>query len=307
MPRARDPKRAEAFQIYKAKKGNVELTDIAKQLGISSGTIRGWKAKDKWEDKLNGTFPKDSERSNPKKNVGKKVLKDGTNETLKNEKLTPEQQFFCIYYVNEFNATQAYQKAYNCSYKNACSHAWEMWNNVEVCKEVERLKEIKRQQMHFSVDDIVELQIRIAFANMENYTSFGQREVPVWKEDKKGKFTPVLDPNTGQQKVNTYNILELKESQDVDMQLVKEVSEGKNGISIKLEDRQKAINWLTKYFDMMPMDKRKAEFDKRKLEIEMLRLELSNRDNTQEEEIEDDGFLDSLNETAKATWENENE
>lgn len=63
MGRKRDPNRDKAYEIYKASGGEMRLTDIAAQLNASEGTVRGWKAKDKWEnllkEEINGT-----ERSN---------------------------------------------------------------------------------------------------------------------------------------------------------------------------------------------------------------------------------------------------
>jgi uncharacterized protein YjcR len=63
MPKPRDPNRDKAFEIYKEHSGNIDLVEIASQLNISSGTVRGWKSKDKWDDKLNGTLQTDMERS----------------------------------------------------------------------------------------------------------------------------------------------------------------------------------------------------------------------------------------------------
>lgn len=56
MPRARDPNRNKAFQIYMDAGGKIDLVEIASQLNISAGTVRGWKSKDKWEEQLNGTL-----------------------------------------------------------------------------------------------------------------------------------------------------------------------------------------------------------------------------------------------------------
>lgn len=67
MARARDPNRNKAFEIYKEHNGNIDLVEIASQLNISPGTVRGWKSKDSWNDKLNGTFHKNTERSKRKK------------------------------------------------------------------------------------------------------------------------------------------------------------------------------------------------------------------------------------------------
>lgn len=52
MGRQRDPKRDEAFEIYKASEGSTNLNVIAAQLGIGDGTLRGWKAKDSWDEKM---------------------------------------------------------------------------------------------------------------------------------------------------------------------------------------------------------------------------------------------------------------
>lgn len=68
MGRARDPNRDKAFEIYSENNGNIELVEIAERLGVSAGTVRGWKSKDKWESKIKGTFQKkNTERSkNPR-------------------------------------------------------------------------------------------------------------------------------------------------------------------------------------------------------------------------------------------------
>ena len=68
MGRARDPNRDKAFEIYSENNGNIELIEIAERLGVSAGTVRGWKSKDKWKPKIKGTFQKkNTERSkNPR-------------------------------------------------------------------------------------------------------------------------------------------------------------------------------------------------------------------------------------------------
>lgn len=71
MARARSPDRIKAEEIYLKHKGNIELVKIAEILGRPAGTIRGWKNKDKWDNKLNGTFQeksnKNTERSKKEK------------------------------------------------------------------------------------------------------------------------------------------------------------------------------------------------------------------------------------------------
>lgn len=69
MPRIRSPERDKAFEIYKNHNGNIDLVEIASQLNISSGTVRGWKNKDSWEAKLNGTL-QTGKRNAPKRKKG---------------------------------------------------------------------------------------------------------------------------------------------------------------------------------------------------------------------------------------------
>ena len=232
----------------------MKLVNIADQLGCSAATIRTWKNRYKWDDNGSETFQKKNET---KRNVSAKKKKavipvdDGTKETLQNDDLTPEQQMFCIYYSRTFNAAQSYQKAYGCSYESAIANGSRLLTNDKVRAEIERLKEIKRQQIVAGADDIVELQMRIAFADIGNYVSFGQKEVTDIETDE------------------TYmvSVVDLKESKNTDTQLIQEVKRGKDGVSVKLADKQKAIDWLSKYFLVHPDDKYKAEFDKKRAEV----------------------------------------
>ncbi len=251
MVARKNPLADRAYELYK---GGMKLVDIADQIGCSPATIRTWKNRYKWDNGGSETFQKKSET---KRNVSKKkirdetTLDDGTKETLQNDDLTPEQQIFCIYYSRTFNAAQSYQKAYGCSYESAIANGSRLLTNDKVRAEIERLKEIKRQQIVAGADDIVELQMRIAFADIGNYVSFGQKEVTDIETDE------------------TYmvSVVDLKESKNTDTQLIQEVKRGKDGVSVKLADKQKAIDWLSKYFLVHPDDKYKAEFDKKRAEV----------------------------------------
>lgn len=277
MAAKKNPKADEAYKLYK---GGMKLVDIANQLGVPPGTVRRWKSTYEWDAERSD---KKSERSEKKRAKKKEVIDDGTRETLQNEELTPEQQMFCIYYIRTFNAAQSYQKAYGCQYTTATSHGYKLLSNVAVSKEIKRLKELKRQQIVATEQDVVELQMRIAFADIGNYVSFGITDVEGEK----------------------FSSVELKDSNRADTQLIREVKEGKSGISIKLEDRQKAIDWLTKYFLMNPMDRHKEEFDRQKMELELLKLEMQTKADEDEEEIAEDNFLEALNAAAKDVWSDE--
>ena len=245
MAAKKNPLADKAYEMYKS---GMKLVDIADQLGKPEGMIRRWKSTYGWDGERS---EKKSERSVTRRTEKKTQTDDGTKETLQNDDLTPERQMFCIYYSKTFNATQSYLNAFHCSYDTANAEGYKLLVKPCVRKEIERLKEIKRQQIIAGADDIVELQMRIAFADIGNYMSFGQKEFH--------------DPETE----DSYMVstVDLKESKNTDTQIIQEVKRGKDGVSLKLADRQKAIDWLTKYFLMHPDDKYKAEFDKKRAEV----------------------------------------
>lgn len=64
MPNQWSTDRENAFEIYKEHNENIPSVDIASQLSISDGTVRGWKNKDSWDYRLNGMLRKNTEHSN---------------------------------------------------------------------------------------------------------------------------------------------------------------------------------------------------------------------------------------------------
>ena len=309
MPRARDPKRDEAFDIYKSHNGDIDLVDIAGQLSLPPGTIRGWKSKDRWDQKIDGTFPKRiersekvSERSKKKNNAKKKVIAKDVKHVMENPELTEKQRLFCLYYVRCFNATKAYQKAYECGYATAMARGCELLRNDKVRDEIYHLKQNRLNREMLDEYDIVQKYMDIAFSDITDFVVFGQETVPVM-----GAFGPVKVRNeeTGKEEVMTkeVNAVWFRESADVDGTLIAEVKQGKDGASIKLLDKMKALEWLTKYFEMNPESKYRKEYDKRRLEIELLKLERDNPEQTKD--VENDNFMETLKESAKAVWSND--
>lgn len=229
MPRARDPNRDKAYRIYKENKGKIELTDIATQLNVPKGTVRGWKAKDKWEQKLNGTLQKDMERSKHKKTKSNKdieAVEDEANDVIENDELTEKQRLFCVYYVKYRNKTKAYQKAFQCSYENACSHASELWKNGEIQNQINSMLSEFRESVGLDIKDLFQWQMDIARADINDFVQINGQMIMV-----KG---------------------------NIDGLVVSEVSETANGVKVKLNDRQKAINWLSEHIGLAD-EKQKAE------------------------------------------------
>ena len=300
MGRARDPHRNKAFEIYKEHDGKIDLAEIASRLNISPGTVRGWKSKDSWDKKLNGTFQKSMERSKNKKMEEKKAAERDVEQVMKNPDLTDKQRLFCIYYSRCFNATKAYQKAYECDYFTAKAHGFELLQSVAVKAEILRLKQSRLNRELLDEHDIFQKYMDIAFADITDFVEFGQEE-----ENVIGSFGPVQveDPATGKkvplkQKVN---VIRFKESGQVDGTLIAEVKNGKNGASIKLADRMKALEWLARHMDMAT-EEQKAKVEQIKAQTAAIKAKTQTDD---EEITADDGFLEALKGTVAEDWADE--
>ena len=252
MPK--NPKVEEAYKLYKDGK---KLVEIASMLGVPEGSVRRWKSTYEW----------DGERSAKKANVRKQKEDEIT---IKNriEDLTEKQQLFCLYYVNRFNATKAYQKAYGAKYETAMVEGCKLLRNPKVIEYVDELKQNKLNKAMLKGEDIFQKYIDIAYSDMTDYVSFGREEVQVM-----GMYGPVFekDQKTGQKKPVTQivNTVRLKESDEVDGSLISEVSEGKDGIKIKLIGKEKALAFLERHSNLMT-EEQKARVAKLKAETERI-------------------------------------
>ncbi|WP_311077991.1 terminase small subunit [Paenibacillus polymyxa] len=396
MGRKRDPKRDEAFDLYKANSGNIRLTDIASQLSVSEGTVRGWKAKDKWESLIAGEA-KHTERSDGNETDQKKEPQNEDEETTlysdelflkavqivaeakqasvslfqrrmrigysraarlidemerrkfigtyqgdkprevyatpltvdalskelkvtapeirnvpkipersgnmeRSEKvqsvpatveepeteipdedgLTPKQRIFTYEYLRDFNATRSAIAA-GYSKKTAYQIGFALLKKVEIQNIIRQHKESMIDDVGLNAQRVLMEYMKIAFADITDYVEFGQKE-----EDVLGlEGEPVLDPDTGDTKKYRYNFVAFKNSDEIDGTLVSEVKQGKDGVSVKLHDKTKALDVLSKYMDLLP-DKHKRMLEDEKLKMQREKLELERAKVTGEGNTEDD-------------------
>ncbi len=270
-------------------------SEIAELLGVSPGTVRSWKSRGGWGDNAATQRNVAKERCNA-------TLADikATKAVEDNNELTDAQKAFCLFYSKTFNATMSYKKAYGCSYESALSNGTRLLGNDRVRNEITRLKEIRSSTLLASVDDVVEKYMHVAFADITDFLEFGRAWVPVM-----GPFGPIQVPIEGSDAKVTLtkeiNEVRFKESTEIDGTLLSEVKQGKDGASVKLADRMKALDWLGKYFEAHPADRHRREYDQRKLEIDLLKAQSSIKD-TGEQTIPDDGFKSAMDSQAESIW-----
>lgn len=291
MPRAKNAKAEVARKLYEQ---GILLKDIAEQLDMPEGTVRSWKKRYDWD---NATLQKPecnvAKESARKKKVQQAVAADIAS-VSENPDLTDKQRLFCLYYVRYFNATKAYQKAYGCSYNTAMVEGYKTLVKPKIQNEIQALKQSRLNRELLDEHDIFQKYMDIAFADITDFVQFGQEEEYVI-----GQFglVQVEDPVTGKkaplkQKVNT---VRFRESDSIDGTLITEVKNGKNGASIKLADRMKALEWLAEHMDIAT--------EEQKARIAVLKMKSAG----DEPEDIDTSYVDALKDLAAKVWTNEEE
>lgn len=245
----------------------MKLVEIASQLNLPEGTVRRWKSTHKWE----------SERSEKKANVRKekkKTVAEEVKQVMENPDLTDKQRLFCLHYVRCFNATRAYQKAYEVDYSTAASIGYRLLGNAGVREEIARLKQNRLNRELLDEHDIFQKYMDIAFSDITDFVEFGRENVQVM-----GAFGPieVEDPDTGEKVplMKEINSVRFREAEKVDGTLITEVKQGKDGASIKLADRMKALDWLANHMDLATEEQR-AKIVHLKAQTEALQPETDN-------------------------------
>nr|DAW11726.1 MAG TPA: Terminase small subunit [Caudoviricetes sp.] len=293
MARAPDERIEQAKKLYLQ---GQKLVEIANRLNLPEGTVRRWKCTHKWDSERSD---KKSERSEKKKAKKKKAAESEVDQVIENPELTDKQRLFCVYYIRSFNATKAYQKAYEVDYLTAAANGPRMLGNARVKKEILQLKQERLNREFLSESDIFQKYMDIAFADITDYLEFGTEEVPVM-----AIYGPVKtkDPETGEEKPLTkiVNTVRFKDSSEVDGTILAEVKQGRDGASIKLSDRMKALQWLS---DNMKLgtEQQLARLEQQRAQIDLLRArkqDLTGENESQEAVEKLDQILKELRENA---------
>jgi phage terminase small subunit len=186
--------------------------------------------------------------------------------------LNDKQITFCEEYTKTNNITLSAKRA-GYSKKSLNIMAWKTRQNPECARYIAWLKVRVVNDCQLYAAELVDQYMKIAFADITDFVTV----------DRRGN-------------------VKLKDLEEIDGQIVTEIRQTGAGITIKLADKQKALEKLEQYFDTMPNDwKRKIE--ERKLNILEQRLELEKQKAGQfSEALSDDGFLEALKSTAEEIW-----
>lgn len=231
----------------------MKYKDIAAKYGVSMNTVKSWKKRYAWSrNKKTGCIQKGCTQN--KKGAHKKeAVAEDVSQVIINDELTDQQQLFCLYQSRMFNYTKAYMKAYpGCTYASAAVLGSRLMKNQLIRKTIEQLKQNHMNREMLKQEDIFQKYMDIAFADMNDFMSFGQEEI---------------ETDYGPRMVNS---VRLKESDQVDGTLITEVKQGRDGVSVKLADRMKAIDWLADHMDIATAEQ-KAKIEQIRAKTEQIR------------------------------------
>lgn len=273
---------------YKDRQQGMKYKEIAEKYGVSINTVKAWKSR-KWN--------KQDQASNPlPKKVAHKKEKGCTQKKLQpvidNDELTEQQKMFCLFYLQHFNATKAYQQAYQCDYKVANSNAYLLMVKDGIKEELRRLKNELQRDIFIDVKDLIFEYIKQFSADITDFVEFDSTEHKVYQLDENGEKQEVYNDFTGELETYKISSLSLKKSSDVDGTLIQEVKKGKDGVSVKLYDKQKAMTELMKYLGGDALREAQIVKAKRGEEVELT-------------EETDDGFLAALEAEGENLWSEE--
>lgn len=213
-------------------KSGMNLVDIAKEIGKPPGTVRRWKSTQGWNSERSGKNANVRKQETEQNSKKVEAIAPEVERVIDNPNLTDKQRLFCCLYIRCFNATKAYRKAYGCSYETALTNGPGLLRNTRIKEEIQRLKQNRLNRELLSTEDIFQKYIDMAFADVTDFTDFGNVEI---------------NTENGPMTVSYVNI---KDAGEVDGTLINEISKGKDGVKVKLPDREKALRWLSEHMDL---------------------------------------------------------
>ena len=234
----------------------MKYKDIAKKYEVALSTVKSWKTRNKWQ-RNNATQRKSMHTKQKSTRTKREKVAPSlpSPELPNNDELTDKQRVFCLYYLQRYNATWAYQKAYGGNYETALRAGPRLLGNVGVKNYLAELKKQQSQDLYATANDILLRYLKQATSDVTDVLSFKtEKHLIYYKihdkdgpyEDAGGKFRyePKIDPETGEQAYYYEHLITLKDSKDIDTSNIKSIRIDKGEPVVEMEDRQKAMQIL---------------------------------------------------------------
>lgn len=236
----------------------MKYKDIAEKYGVSLNTVKSWKSRNGWQrdaTKKKGAHKKEKRVHTKKSKVAQARSPDVIDELVENDELKDRQKAFCLYYLQRYNATWAYQKAYGADYPTASVNGSKMLRNTKVKKQLTELKKQQSMDLYADANDILLKYLKQAHSDVTDVLEFKTVKRLSWNkipddtgpyEDANGHYRldPKIDPETGEQAFYYENLVLLKDSNEIDTSNVKSIRINDGEAVVEMYDKQKAMKEL---------------------------------------------------------------
>lgn len=206
----------ETLTYYIEHGGEVSVKVLSRVGKVPQAYVREWIRSENWDQYV-------KEDPGDKIKVSKKT-KQFIESAAEKYGLSEQEEAFCYHYFKCKNATQAAMRA---GYSSAWSYnaGYKILNKPKVKQFLKDLQSQACEELFVDTLDIIRMWAKIAFADMNDYVN-----------------------------VSGAGVI-LKGSGQTDGQVITEIKEGKDGITIKMADKMKALDRLSSYFKVLPGDK----------------------------------------------------
>ena len=236
----------------------MKYKDIAEKYNVALSTVKSWKTRNGWQRTKKA---KKSTRTKPKsmrtkvEKVARSRSPDLLEELADNDELTDKQKAFCLYYLQRYNATWAYQKAYGGSYESATANGPRLIGNDRIKKQLTELKKQQSAELYATANDIMLGYLKQAHSDITDVLEFKTVKRLKWVkipddtgeyEDMDGHYRldPKIDPETGEQAFYYENLVLLKDSSKIDTSNIKSIRIDKGEAVVEMYNKQKAMKEL---------------------------------------------------------------
>lgn len=234
----------------------MKYKDIAKKYDVALSTVKSWKTRNGWQRK-NATTRKSTRTKSKSMHTKRRKVAPSLPppELPENDKLNDRQKAFCLYYLQRYNATWAYQQAFGGSYQSANSLGPRLLVNVSIKNYLSKLKDQQSKELYVTANDILRRYLHQATSDVTDVLAFKTvKHLEYYKvRDKKGpcedggghfRYVPKIDPDTGEQAYYYENLVMLKDSENVDTSNIKSIRIDKGQPVVEMYDKQKAMKVL---------------------------------------------------------------
>ncbi len=205
---------------------DITMAELANKHKVKPSTLRSRKNREDWQRDAT---------DNATQRSSKTLQRDATQKKPKmviaNDELTEQQKMFCIYYLQSFNATKAYRQAYpGVTYDTASVEGHRHLRNPKIKIELTKLKAELQQDIHINTKDLLNELAKQAKADINDFVEYGQE---------------IATDDDGNDYIRSY--MRFKDMDEVDGTMIDNIKLGRDGVSVQLPNKQKAIELLLKH------------------------------------------------------------